>query len=153
MFWYVATYFNLIVNKMFNGIFYRAYKYYGENDGLISATILLSGIILICLTGFYNIWYKCFNQYGDALGFLDDKTSKIKFRLIYGPFAVLALQQIIYWIYRYKNYYLKIVAYYDERKNPHFIFRNAHFISFIAALILLVGSFFIGDFINKLIYQ
>jgi hypothetical protein len=142
-----------LLNNMFNVIFYRAYKYYGEDNGLINATILLAALVLLFSFGFYNILYKCFNQYGDAFGLLDNRTERIKFRLIFGPLIVITIQQVIYWFYRYKNYYLKTISYYDGRKNTHFVFRNAHFISFISAVFFLMGSFFIGDLLNKLIYQ
>ena len=139
--------------KLFNIIFDRFYKYYGEDTGLVYSTILLSSIVCLIGGGIYIIVFKAINQTGEPLFFLENSKSTLKFRLIWGPAVVLVIQQIFYRIYINNGYYKKIVEYYKINEPSNFFSKNAHYVSFIFSMLFFVASFIIGDYVNELIYK
>jgi hypothetical protein len=139
------------MKKLTNIVFSRFYRYYGEDTGLVHSTILLASILGLIIGGIYIIVFKTVNEVGDPFSHLN--TSSIKFRLVWGPLTVFAIQQVFYRVYKYKGRYKKINEYYEINKSTSFFSRNAHYLSFILSMIFFVSSFFIGDFINNVIYH
>ena len=139
--------------KLFNIIFDRFYKYYGEYTGLLYSTTLLSGIVCLIGGGIYIVVFRVINQFGEPLFFLENSNSTLKFRLIWGPAIVVVIQQIFYWIYRNNDYYKKVIEYYKINVPSNFFSKKAHYISFIFSMLFALASFFIGDYINEFIYR
>lgn len=141
------------MKKLFNIIFNRLYKYYGDYTGLLYSTTVLAGIVCLIGGGVYIILFRAINEVGEPLPFLEDSHSSAIFRLTWGPLIVIVIQQIFYQAYIYKNYYKKINAFFEENKPTNFLSKNAHYVSFIFSMVFFVASFFIGDFINNVIYN
>ena len=139
--------------KIFDIIFYRAYKYYGKDVGLLYSTILLAGISSLISVGIYIIIFKSFNNTTSPLWFLENIHSRYQFRLIIGPLVLALIQQFFYWVYRYKNYYKRVNEFYAINYMDNFIFKQAHIISFICSGLFFISSFFLGDFCYSILHK